>query len=82
MQCVRCLKDTASKIAEAPDGSNAWELYYCDRCHYTWRNSEPDYITDIAKRDPWAQLDKREDLVSVFETTQSEYKTMKENPQA
>ena len=80
MQCVRCLKETASKVAEAPDGSDAWELYFCNHCHYVWRNTEPDYITDIAKRDPWGQLGDRDDIEGTKIIAQSEYQTMKKNP--
>jgi hypothetical protein len=76
------LNDTASKIAEAPDGSHAWELYFCERCHYTWRDIEPDFITDIAKRDPWAQLSDKEGLEGIIETTGSDYITFKERPTA
>ena len=57
MQCVRCLQDTAEVAAKAPDGSNAWELYLCSNCNYSWRNTEVNEITDIDKRDPWFQLD-------------------------
>lgn len=60
MKCVRCLRDTARKVADAPDGSGAWEVYACTDCNYTWRSSEPEEITVIAKRDPWGQLDKRD----------------------
>ncbi len=60
MKCVRCLRDAASVVATAPDGSNAWEVYYCSECNYSWRNTEPEEITDIAQRDPWGQLDKKD----------------------
>jgi late competence protein required for DNA uptake (superfamily II DNA/RNA helicase) len=58
MQCVRCLADTAKKIATAPDGSGAWEMYYCERCNYSWRSTEEAHITQIDQRDPRFQLDK------------------------
>lgn len=76
MICVRCLRDTAKKVADAPDGSGAWEMYYCITCNYSWRNTEPDYITIIEKRDPWAQLSKIENLTSL--PSAGPYKTMKE----
>lgn len=41
-----------------PDGSGAWEIYRCTRCNYGWRSSEPQDVTDPAKRDPFFQLDK------------------------
>ena len=78
MQCVRCLEDTASKIAEAPDGSKAWNLFFCERCHYSWRDDEPDYITDPAKRDPWGQMtDKGADFKGRMTLRESEYKSVR-----
>lgn len=79
MQCVRCLEDTASTIAHAPDGSDAWELYFCESCHYSWRNCEPDYITDIDKRDPWGQLDGKAIKPKIV-LEKSDYMTNKEAP--
>jgi vanillate/4-hydroxybenzoate decarboxylase subunit D len=58
MICVRCLTDTAGKIAEAPDQSGAWEMYYCERCNYSWRSSEEPEIAVPEKRDPEFQLDR------------------------
>lgn len=56
MKCVRCLTDNAAKIAEAPDGSKAWEVYFCNRCDFVWRSSEEPEVIDPEKRDPWFQL--------------------------
>ena len=78
MMCVRCLRDAARKIADAPDGSDAWEMYFCDECHFSWRNNEPDFIIDPAKRDPWAQLDKVESFAQ--KNFRSVYRTVKKNP--
>ena len=58
MKCVRCLHDTADVIAKAPDGSGAWVVYLCKHCNYSWCNNEVESITNIEKRDPWAQMDK------------------------
>ena len=57
MICVRCLKESAEKIADAPDGSGAWEVYYCERCNYSWRSSEEPEITVPDRRDPEFQLE-------------------------
>ncbi len=56
MKCVRCLENTASKVAEAPDGSKAWEVYYCTRWNFSWRSTEEPEVIDQEKRDPWFQL--------------------------
>jgi vanillate/4-hydroxybenzoate decarboxylase subunit D len=56
MKCLRCLVGEVEIAAHAPDGSGAWEIYHCTRCNYSWRSSEPDSITDPAKRDPSFQL--------------------------
>ena len=56
MLCIRCEHDTASQVAEAPDGSNAWVVYYCKRCNFSWRNTEEPTTIDPAKRDPYFQL--------------------------
>lgn len=58
MQCLRCLDETASKVATAPDGSGAWEVYACNKCNYTWRSTEEEEVTVIEKRNPAFQLDK------------------------
>ena len=78
MKCVRCLRDSVRKIADAPDGSGAWELYFCDECHFSWRNDEPDFVIDPEKRDKWAQLDHVESFdPPPFVQT---YRTVKKNP--
>ncbi len=57
MICVRCMENTARKVAEAPDGSKAWEVYYCENCNYSWRSTEEIEITSIEKRDSRFQLE-------------------------
>lgn len=57
MKCVRCLAGDVTVAAHAPDGSGAWEIYRCPRCNYAWRSTEPETITDPARRDPFFQLD-------------------------
>lgn len=79
MKCVRCLRDTAHKIADAPDGSGAWEVFFCEDCHYSWRNDEPDFITVPEKRDPWSMLDKYTDFAKELPPA-SKYITVKKNP--
>lgn len=60
MQCLRCGNDAAEKVADAPDGSKAWEVYACSVCHYNWRTSEPDNILVPELRDPRFQLTNEE----------------------
>jgi len=57
MQCVRCLRDSASVVAKAPDGSGAWEMIYCSSCNFSWRTSDEPQYTDPAKRDKAYQLE-------------------------
>jgi late competence protein required for DNA uptake (superfamily II DNA/RNA helicase) len=64
MKCLRCLRDSAQKIAEAPDGSKAWEVYYCDQCNYVWRSTEEEEVLNIELRDQFFQMDKK-DLNSI-----------------
>jgi len=61
MKCVRCLNNTAGIIAAAPDGSNAWAVFYCNKCNFSWRSSEEPEVIDPEKRDSWFQLN-NEDL--------------------
>ena len=65
MQCVRCRKDTAKKIASAPDGSGAWEVHYCNNCNFSWRSTEEDDVINAEKRDSYFQLE-NEDLTKLL----------------
>ena len=56
MKCIRCYEDTASPVAKAPDGSNAWEVFYCERCNFSWRSSEESEVLDPDKRPEFFQL--------------------------
>lgn len=61
MKCVRCLQESASKVASAPDGSGAWEVYCCDRCNFSWRSTEEPHVINPELRDPWFQLEEDPD---------------------
>jgi late competence protein required for DNA uptake (superfamily II DNA/RNA helicase) len=65
MMCVRCYEDTADQVAKAPDGSNAWVVYYCRHCNFSWRNTEEPEAIDPDKRDRYFQL-KGVDLTSLM----------------
>jgi hypothetical protein len=56
MKCIRCYEDTAKQIAKAPDGSNAWVVNYCERCNFSWRNSEEPEVITPEKRPAFFQL--------------------------
>lgn len=56
MMCVRCYHDTAGQVAKAPDGSNAWVVYYCERCNFSWRSTEEPEVIDPEKREAYFQL--------------------------
>jgi vanillate/4-hydroxybenzoate decarboxylase subunit D len=56
MQCVRCYNDKASQVAKAPDGSNAWVVFYCEHCNFSWRSSEEPETIQADKRDPYFQM--------------------------
>jgi hypothetical protein len=57
MQCVRCLRDSASVVAKAPDGSGAWQMIYCSACNFSWRTSDEDAFIHPEKRDKTFQLE-------------------------
>jgi DNA-directed RNA polymerase subunit RPC12/RpoP len=37
--CLRC-SGTAVAKESAPDGSDAWSIYACQRCNFSWRSTE------------------------------------------
>jgi len=57
MQCVRCLRESASVVAKAPDGSGAWEMIYCKTCNFSWRTSDEEQFINPAERDKSFQLE-------------------------
>jgi late competence protein required for DNA uptake (superfamily II DNA/RNA helicase) len=57
MICVRCSNESANVVAQAPDGSGAWEIIYCSKCNFSWRTSEEDQSIVPAKRDKMFQLE-------------------------
>ena len=50
MKCPRCDSEKVSLLTKAPV-DDAWEVYICGTCHFSWRSTEPDYITDPEKYD-------------------------------
>lgn len=58
MKCVRCLNDSAEIVAKSPDGTSAWEVFYCSKCNYSWRTTEEEDVINPEKSDPHFKLDK------------------------
>jgi len=56
MKCIRCYEDTVKEVAKAPDGSNAWVVFYCEHCNFSWRTSEEPQVIDPEKRPAFFQL--------------------------
>lgn len=40
MICPRCAFDTLATLAHSPV-KGVWTVFQCQRCLYTWRNTEP-----------------------------------------
>jgi len=45
MTCPRCNHDDIKTIAKSPEG-DAWEMYACQKCWYSWRSTETPQILD------------------------------------
>ena len=56
MKCPRCDSETVRKMVDAPV-DNAWEVYVCDTCYYSWRSTETPHIHAKFKLNP-AEFDK------------------------
>ena len=54
--CPRCGSHTVEVVYKSPV-EGAWEVYMCTTCRYTFRSTEPDYMTDPDKYDPTFKLD-------------------------
>jgi len=50
MICPRCDSDNAGLLVKAPV-DDAWEVYKCDTCNFTWRSTESEDIKDPARYD-------------------------------
>jgi vanillate/4-hydroxybenzoate decarboxylase subunit D len=50
MICPRCDSDAADLLVKAPVG-NAWEVYLCSVCSFTWRSTESEDVTNPALYD-------------------------------
>ena len=50
MKCPRCDSELVSVMVKSPVG-DAWEVYLCDTCKFSWRSTEGDNITDPEQYD-------------------------------
>jgi hypothetical protein len=48
MKCPRCDSEKIRVMKKAPVG-NAWEIYVCEKCLYSWRSTEDITIAPIFK---------------------------------
>ena len=55
MICPRCDHDQAYKIFEAPEDAS-WGVYRCPRCHFTWRSTEEEEVTNPKLYNPKFKL--------------------------
>ena len=58
MHCPRCAGERNRLEREGrEDGRVLWRVFHCERCAFTWRDSEPAASIDPNERDPWFQVD-------------------------
>ena len=60
MTCPRCkaVKESIRKEHQGlENGAVLWSVYYCTSCSFTWRDSEPEEVTDYEVRDPFFRVD-------------------------
>jgi vanillate/4-hydroxybenzoate decarboxylase subunit D len=50
MICPRCDSDTTDLLVKAPT-NDAWEVYVCATCNFSWRSTESEDITNPKKYD-------------------------------
>ncbi|MBQ9980378.1 MAG: vanillic acid non-oxidative decarboxylation protein [Oscillospiraceae bacterium] len=48
MTCPRCDSENVRIMVTAPV-DNAWEVYLCEKCHYSWRSTEDIHISEKFK---------------------------------
>lgn len=50
MMCPRCDSKEVELLTKAPK-DDAWEVYICNTCTFSWRNTEGENITNPEKYD-------------------------------
>ena len=66
MVCPRCDSNNVKVLTKAPV-DDAWEVYICEVCYYSWRSTEADDLLDPAKYDKRFKIDpaKISDLIQI-----------------
>ncbi|WP_431223987.1 non-oxidative hydroxyarylic acid decarboxylases subunit D [Serratia sp. L9] len=54
-KCPRCESAGPEALSHSPV-AGAWTVFHCPTCFFTWRSTEPDFITDPAKYPPTLNL--------------------------
>jgi transposase-like protein len=59
MKCPRCDSELVRVMVKSPVG-DAWEVYLCDTCKFSWRSTEGANITDPEQYDKRFKLNPEE----------------------
>ena len=55
--CPRCEGGATKPVhAGLEGGAILWQVFHCDHCAFTWRDSEPESSINPRRRPEWAQL--------------------------
>ena len=60
MNCPRCQsaeEHLRTEYEGREEGELIWTVFYCRRCSFTWRDSEPAESIDYAEREAWFRAD-------------------------
>lgn len=60
MTCPRCQSSEEHLRTEyegREEGELVWTVFYCRRCSFTWRDSEPAESIEYAEREAWFRAD-------------------------
>lgn len=59
MICPRCESDNAELMVKAPV-NEAWQVYICNTCYFSWRSTEDELIRDPKKYDNKFKINPKE----------------------
>lgn len=59
MICPRCDSEKVDLLTKSPVG-DFWEVYICDACTFSWRNTESERVTDPEKYDARFKMTQQE----------------------